>query len=61
MYTLAAVGAVLDGPGSGMVMELVVHASPEAALLPLTVLTAISTSTVPLPVLGAVQSKDQER
>ena len=52
---------MFDGPASGTVSEVVVHASPEDALLPFAVRTPISMSTTPLPAVGAVQSNDQER
>ena len=55
------VGALLEGPASGIVIEDDVHASLEVAPLPFAVRTAISTLVVPLPVDGAVQSNDHER
>ena len=61
MYTFEAVGAVFAGPASGIVIEEVVQASPELPLAPLAVMPAMSTLTLPLPVVGAVQSKDHER
>ena len=61
MYTFDAVGAVLDGPASGTVIEVLVQPSPVWALLPFAVKTAMSTFVVPLPAEGAVQSNDHER
>jgi len=61
MKTFVAVGAVLAGPASGIVIEDDVHASLEVAPLPFAVRTAISTLVVPLPVEGAVQSNDHDR
>ena len=52
---------MFDGPASGIVKEEDVHASPEVPLFPFAVRTAMSTLVDPLPVVGAVQSKDHER
>ena len=61
MYTFEAVGAVLEGPASGTVIEVLVQPSPLEVPSPFAVRTAISTLVVPLPEDGAVQSNDQER
>ena len=44
-----------------MVIEEDVHASLDVAPFPFAAKTAMSTLVVPLPVVGAVQSKDHER